>query len=198
MDQRIFINVTKITTSIFDNIFMNLRAQQMASNISFEGQIPKTLIRDTQRDSGSNDSLKVYFIAFCLLAMLFGTLYGIYMCIIFMTAAVIVCHRSCLKIELKKTVKKVDKIDRKIQMKDMEIKMNKMEMKIDDLEGKVDEKLTQERLDYQNDMMNWKTQAQKEKNDLEVEIPKLRNKIDRLEQELKEVLVYNIWRRGRR
>ncbi|KAF7894607.1 uncharacterized protein EAF01_010057 [Botrytis porri] len=73
-----------------------------------------------------------------------------------------------------------------------------MEMKIDDLEGKVDEKLTQERLDYQNDMMNWKTQAQKEKNDLEVEIPKLRNKIDRLEQELKEVLVYNIWRRGRR
>ncbi|TGO15889.1 hypothetical protein BTUL_0034g00100 [Botrytis tulipae] len=102
-----------------------------------------------------------------------------------------------LQIILKKTVQKVDEIDLKIQMKDMEIKMfnmNKMEMKVDDLEGKVDEKLTRERLDYQTEMLDWKAQAQKEKNDLEVKVLKLKDKFDRREQLLNQLFVYKPWR----
>ncbi|TGO54256.1 hypothetical protein BCON_0110g00360 [Botryotinia convoluta] len=156
----------------------------MASNISFEGQLPKTLSRDTLCDSGSeilgdgsNDRLIIYFLTSCLLALLFG-------------ATVLLFCWSRSEIKLKKIVKKVDKIVLKIQMKDMEIKMNEMEMKVDDLEGKVDEKLTQERLDHQAEMLDWKAQAQKEKDDLEVEIPKLQNKICRIQRCLKKNFLY--------
>ncbi|KAF7906781.1 hypothetical protein EAF00_001059 [Botryotinia globosa] len=99
-----------------------------------------------------------------------------------------------LQIILKKIVQKVGEIDLKIQMKDTEIKMNKMEMKLDDLEGKVDEKLTRERLDYQTEMLEWKAQAQKEKNDLEVKVLKLKDQFYRRKQQLNQLFVYKPWK----
>ncbi|TGO72248.1 hypothetical protein BELL_0476g00120 [Botrytis elliptica] len=189
MDQRNLINVTKISTSTFDNIFTNLATQQMAPNISFEGQLPKTLSRNTLNDSGSknfddgsNDRLMIYYVILFLLALLCAALYGIYLGIRILHVVVLRYQRNQLKIELEKIVKEVDKIDMKIQMKDMKIEISKMEMKVDGLEGKVDEKLTQERLDHQNKMLDRKTQAQKEKDDLQGEILKIQDKLDQLEQ----------------
>ncbi|KAM0162487.1 hypothetical protein ACHAPG_001852 [Botrytis cinerea] len=86
----------------------------------------------------------------------------------------------------------INTIDLRIQIKDMEIKMNQMEMKVDGLEGKIDEKLIQERLDHQTEMLAWKAQAKKEKDDLEVEIPKLQDKIHDIEQRLKNNFVYSL------
>ncbi|KAF7929317.1 uncharacterized protein EAE98_005236 [Botrytis deweyae] len=189
MDQRNLINVTKISTSTFDNIFTNLATQQMAPNISFEGQLPKTLSRNTLNDSGSknfddcsNDRLMIYYVTIFLLALLCAALYDIYLWIRIIHVVLSIFQRNQLKIKLKEIVEEVDKIDMKIQMKDMKIEINKMEMKVDDLEGKVDEKLTQERLDHQNKMLDWKTQAQKEKDDLQGEILKIQDKLDQLEQ----------------
>ncbi|KAM0141396.1 hypothetical protein ACHAP3_002259 [Botrytis cinerea] len=73
-----------------------------------------------------------------------------------------------------------------------EKKLQKIAKKVDGLEGKVDEKLIQERLDHQTEMLAWKAQAKKEKDDLEVEIPKLQDKIHDIEQRLKKNFVYSL------
>ncbi|KAF5877966.1 uncharacterized protein Bfra_000131 [Botrytis fragariae] len=196
MDRIKFINVTKISASAFDSVSTNLTTQQTALNISFDGQLPQLPSPDTLCDSGSeifvdrsNDPI-MYFLTFCLLALVFGGLFGFYLIVKFVQVMVLVFRRRRLEMKLKKMVKRVDKLGLEIQMKDMEIKMSGMEMKVDDFEGKADEKLTQERLDHQAEMLDWKAEVQKEKDDLKLEIPKGQNKIYRIQRSLTQNFLY--------
>lgn len=203
MDQTSFVNVANITTSTFDNL-TTLVTQQMASNVSFESQFPQSPSLDDLNNLGT-DILKIgmlpliyYTILFSILMLLCTVLsfflVGSYALIQFVQGTPAKCRQILAEKKLQKIAKKVGTIDLRIQMKDMEIKMNQMEMKVDDLEGKVDEKLTQERLDHQTEMLVWKAQAKKEKDDLEVEIPMLQDKIHDIEQRLKKNFVYSLQR----
>lgn len=201
MEQINFLNVANITPSTFDNL-ATLVTQKMASNVSLEGQFPQSPSLDDLNHFGK-DILKIgvlpliyYSIFFCifmlLCTILFFFLVGSYALIQFVQGTPAKCRQILAEKKLQKIAKKVNTIDLRIQIKDMEIKMNQMEMKVDGLEGKVDEKLIQERLDHQTEMLAWKAQAKKEKDDLEVEIPKLQDKIHDIEQRLKKNFVYSL------
>ncbi|KAF7959147.1 hypothetical protein EAE96_002663 [Botrytis aclada] len=201
MDQINFINATRITTFTFDNLSPTPSTQQMASNIPFKGKLSIPFSNRTLSVVGKNlcfeggkPCVSTNLVGFCLLTLLslglFLGLICIYVCIKVVQIEVLLLPKMRCDDKLKKISKKVDKIDLKIQMRDMEIKITSMEMKLDVLEGKVDEKLTQERLDRQAEMLDLKVQAQKEKDDLQVDVPKIQAKRDRLEKRLRTHTLY--------
>lgn len=148
MDEIKLINATRITTSTFDNVSTNLTTQQMASNVSFKGQLVKVFSRDTVCHSGTiqfesgKKHVPLFLLTIWFLALLFGVLFIIYWFLNLVYAMSLLILQAQLQTTLKDIVQKVDEIDLKIQMKDMKIKMNKIEMEVDNLEGSVDEKLT--------------------------------------------------------